>query len=360
MSLDNWTYLQTKQNKELKNFLSEFGFKLLSDWALLNRARAREMSNQVRSEAQQWQTYLNTLALSAFQQWLRGRMPEQAINRQPNIIESICQLKVGGFKLGLIAKEHILDEVVNVPQTAIDQPDDAAHFYVLLEVAEEQQEVIIRGFLRYDELVDYRRNVNLQLSQDSCYQLPLSLFDVESNHLLFYCRHVEPSAIVHPVASRSSNQDSLISVVESSRTKLSQWLEGIFEPGWLSVEALLGSEANLAWSTRIRAEGERGGKLIDLGMQLGEHTVAMLVTVKPEESEKLGIQIQLSPIRGERYLPPNTQLALYSKSGKMLQSTESRSQDNYIQLKPFKGKEGIEFSVEVSIEDVSVREYFEL
>ena len=43
MSLDNWAYLQTKQNIELKNFLSEFGFKPLSDWALLNRARAKQL-----------------------------------------------------------------------------------------------------------------------------------------------------------------------------------------------------------------------------------------------------------------------------------------------------------------------------
>lgn len=43
MSLDNWTYLQTKQNRELKNFLSEFGFKPLSDWALLNRARTKQL-----------------------------------------------------------------------------------------------------------------------------------------------------------------------------------------------------------------------------------------------------------------------------------------------------------------------------
>ena len=41
MSLDNWTYLQTKQNPELKDFLSEFGFKHLSDWALLNRDKPK-------------------------------------------------------------------------------------------------------------------------------------------------------------------------------------------------------------------------------------------------------------------------------------------------------------------------------
>ena len=324
--------------------------------------QARKMSNQVKGETQQWQTYLNTLAQSAFQEWLRERIPEQPINREPNLIEPICQLKVGEFKLGLIATEHMLDEVVNVPQGAIDRPDLAAHFYVVLEVAEEQEEAIIRGFLRYDELVNYRSKVNLQLSQDSGYQLPLSLFDAESNHLLFYCRHLEPSAILPSVASRSSVPDSLSLVMESGRAKLSQWLEGIFDPGWLSVDALLGSEANLAWSTRGIREGAKRGKLINLGMELGDQQVAMLVTVTPDEkdSEKLGIQIQLSPTQGERYLPPNSHLTLYSKSGKRLQSTQSRGQDNYIQLKPFKGKEGIEFSVEVSIGDINVIEDFEL
>lgn len=43
MSLDNWAYLQTKQNKELKTFLSEFGFNDQSDWALMNRARAKQL-----------------------------------------------------------------------------------------------------------------------------------------------------------------------------------------------------------------------------------------------------------------------------------------------------------------------------
>jgi hypothetical protein len=43
MSLDNWAYLQTKQNSELKDYLSEFGFKHLSDWALMNRVRLKQI-----------------------------------------------------------------------------------------------------------------------------------------------------------------------------------------------------------------------------------------------------------------------------------------------------------------------------
>jgi hypothetical protein len=43
MSLDNWTYLQTRQSPEIKKFLSEFGFQQVSDWALLNRVRTSQL-----------------------------------------------------------------------------------------------------------------------------------------------------------------------------------------------------------------------------------------------------------------------------------------------------------------------------
>jgi hypothetical protein len=42
VSLDNWVYIQTKQNSEIKRFLSEFGFQHLSDWALLNRVKPKQ------------------------------------------------------------------------------------------------------------------------------------------------------------------------------------------------------------------------------------------------------------------------------------------------------------------------------
>ena len=36
-SLDTWVYYQTRQNKDLKDFLAERGLSILSDWAILNR-----------------------------------------------------------------------------------------------------------------------------------------------------------------------------------------------------------------------------------------------------------------------------------------------------------------------------------
>ena len=330
--------------------------------------QATQMSSPVKSEALRWSTYLKALALFAFEEWLQEKTA-QPVHREPNVIESVgylknlpeeapaavlSQLKAGEFRYGLITTECLLDEVVSVPQAALNRPKLAAHFYVVLEVDEEQAQIIVRGFLRYDELVNYQNSSNLQLQND-CYQIPLSLFDSEPNHLLFYSHYLEASAIPLPEPA----QDSLVETLQSTRTKLSQWLQGIIDESW-SVDTLLSPDANLAWSTRNASEEVKGGKLINLGMQLGSQTVALLVTVMPEASEKVGILIQLYPTGGERALPPNLQLTLLSKAGTTLQLTQSRSQDNYIQLKPFKGKPGTRFSVEVRIGDVSVLEEFEL
>ncbi len=342
--------------------------------------RAIEITAQVKSEAHKWQTYLNSLGLLGFEKWLSERIPEKTVNRDTNLIEAGCYLNVGELKLCLIATEHLLDEVVNVPQDAIEQSGFAAHFYVVLEVLEEQEQVIIRNVGCYNQLINYLRRSNLKLLRDSFYQLPLSLFDAEPNDLLVYCRLLDPAAIPLPVASTNSQvgienitpsvlvrardmfESNLVlpRYLEETRTKLSQWLQGVFDSSWLGLDALISPEANLALSTRKAQLGMNRGKLIDLGMQLGNQTVALLVAIAEEPQEKLAISIQLHPTGGERYLPPLLKLTLLSKVGKTLQEVTSRVQDNYIQLKPFKGEPGKHFSIEVSIGNVSLREDFEL
>ena len=43
MSLENWTFLRTKQHPELKSFLSEFGFQQFTDWTLINRIQVNQL-----------------------------------------------------------------------------------------------------------------------------------------------------------------------------------------------------------------------------------------------------------------------------------------------------------------------------
>jgi hypothetical protein len=144
------------------------------------------------------------------------------------------------------------------------------------------------------------------------------------------------------------------------RTRLSQWLQGVLEEGWQTIDTLVNPEASLALSIRQGAAGAKGGKLINLGMQLGGETVALLVTVVPDAEEKLNIGIQVLPAGGAAVLPSQLTLTLLSGSDKSLQSVQSRGQDNYIQLKSFKGKPGTRFSIEVSLNGTNVKEDFEL
>ncbi|MDJ0619728.1 MAG: DUF1822 family protein [Calothrix sp. MO_192.B10] len=326
---------------------------LLSEIVLLEPEyyqQAREISKEVKDEAKKWQAYLNSLALIGFEEWLSEHLPDKPLSRDINFIEAVANLKAGDFKFCIMATEHIIDEVVNLPKRIIEQPELSAHFYVVIEVLEEQSEIIIRGCLRGDKLVDYRRGANLKI-QSGCYQLPLSLFDTEPNHLLFDSRFLSPSSIPLPVPATE---------VQETRTKLSQWLQGVVDEPWLSLDALINPEASLAFSTRHSDESIKRGKLIDLQMELGSQTVAMLVNITRKAEDKLSVLIQLHPTGSERFLPPNIKLTLLSKAGENLQEVTSRVQDNYIQLKPFKGQIGKRFSVEVSFDDLRVKEDFQL
>ncbi len=50
MSLDNWTFLRTKQQPDLKRFLTEFGFQPFSDWTLLNRIQVNQLERLSKRE----------------------------------------------------------------------------------------------------------------------------------------------------------------------------------------------------------------------------------------------------------------------------------------------------------------------
>ena len=321
--------------------------------------RAKQISDRVKSESRQWQTYLSALAVQSFEQWLSDRLPNQRVERDE--IGTVSYLKIGEFKLCIIAVEHCLDEVVSVPQDAFDSSTQTSDFYAVLEVLEEEEQVIIRGFLHCDQINYYWSLLNLPALEDGCYQLPLSLFDAEPHHLLLYCRYLAPVAVNLPVVLAAAKVEADLSgYLNETRTKLTQWLQGIFDETWFSIDALLDHEVNFFFNTRSIDLGLKKGKLIDLQMQMGSQNLALLVSIAREEQAQLGVSIQLHPTRGNKYLPPNLKLILLSKAGNNLQEVTSRSHDNYIQLKSFKGEAGKYFSIEVSLDDVSIREDFEL
>lgn len=171
--------------------------------------QAVQLSTLISSEAQQWQTYLNALAVFGFEQWLSQRAAELPINRehcsvfQPqyaNVIQAVCNLRVSEFNLCLATIGSLVDEAVELPRAVVDLPEFSAHFYVVLEILEEQEQAKVWGFLRHDQLIMLRQSVNLQAERDWTYPLPSAWFDRNSDHLLLYLRCLEPTAISLPEA----------------------------------------------------------------------------------------------------------------------------------------------------------------
>ncbi|MDX2230897.1 MAG: DUF1822 family protein [Leptolyngbyaceae cyanobacterium bins.349] len=63
----------------------------------------------------------------------------------------------------------------------------------------------------------------------------------------------------------------------------------------MAIDQLINADADLAFSTRALEVGVKRGKLINLGLQLGQQAVALLVNVTSEADEKLGVLVQLYP-----------------------------------------------------------------
>lgn len=144
------------------------------------------------------------------------------------------------------------------------------------------------------------------------------------------------------------------------RVNLSQWFEHIFTDNWQSVEALLTRTENLAFSfrsaSRLGEASVKRAKLIDLGLQLANQSVTLLVAIAPDVDDKVTILVQLHPTSAD-YLPPDIKLILLS-DGSTLQYVESRTEDNYIQLKRFRVIPGECFDIQVAFGNVRVTESF--
>lgn len=108
--------------------------------------------------------------------------------------------------------------------------------------------------------------------------------------------------------------------------------------------------------------GVSKARLIDLGMQLGDCQVALIVTIRPKTEEKIGVRLQVQPINQQHKLPPHLKLNVISGGETRLQA-ETRSddrgqgKDKLLQL-GFTPPLGTQFQVRVMLDGVSVSEDF--
>ncbi|MBX9253925.1 DUF1822 family protein [Desmonostoc muscorum CCALA 125] len=157
----------------------------------------------------------------------------------------------------------------------------------------------------------------------------------------------------------------------ASLVNLSQWFAGIFETGWQTVESLWNlPELRPAYAFRsietveLNALNEpelftKRAKLIDLGIQILNHPVMLIVEISPEKNQQTSIHLQLHATGSQIYLPPGVHLTVLDSSGAVFLDAQSRKSDNYIQLQ-FRGEPTEEFSVRVALNGTSITEHFRI
>jgi hypothetical protein len=210
--------------------------------------QAARLADSLSELEKKWTNYLNNLALIGFQSWLNQRMPEIAFNSSNNSIISnaIYQLEIGGFKICLLTQGTLDDNLISVPRQVIDIDRNTAHFYVLITVDEEQEEVSITRIIRYDQLKSYQQVNNLRLQSDQSYLIPLTCFDTDINHLLLYLRCLEPASIQLPNSLGTAETSNILTPLRQRVINAALWLQNQLDAAAESLSILLISDAQLA------------------------------------------------------------------------------------------------------------------
>ena len=337
--------------------------------------RAAEISHEFIDErfideTLRWQNYQNALALIGFEKWLKQRKPELQVNRNEcSIIKeqyaskfnAVCNIKVGDLNVCLLNTDNLTEGFIAVTKTVIDVPEFAANFYVLVEVLEEQGQVMVKGFLPYDQLNDYCKSVNLEALQNEYYQLPVSLFKLAPNQLLLYLSFVAPSAIPLPVTATPGRLDvkQVLDRANQSIVNLSNWLHGAFDTGWEATEEMLAPSFQTQPAFRFRdalSLVERG-KLLNLGIEQAGESIVLIVGFQAVEPPKYQISVKIYPTENHIYLPENLQLMVLDETGKAVMQALARNTNKNICL-DFKGNPEEQFSIKVILDDISITETF--
>ena len=155
----------------------------------------------------------------------------------------------------------------------------------------------------------------------------------------------------------------------TSVVNLAQWFDNIFDWGWQTIESLINPEqltpalslrsADLLSPNAVADNSIARAKLIDLGVQLGNRSIVLLVKLIPEENGNIAVTLRIHPQPHEICLPEALELRVLESSGNVFMEAQARSRDNYIQLQ-FSGQPQEIFTVEIRLANIKFTERFQL
>ncbi|MGF1522566.1 MAG: DUF1822 family protein [Leptolyngbyaceae cyanobacterium] len=144
----------------------------------------------------QWQSFLRALALKGFEQWVEaGALDVAVYYNADQIPPTDITCRVGEFRLCLVVVSSLSDEVVQIPSVTVEHPQQFAHLYVLVEVREEEERVIVLSGLRRDRLLTFCQTTQQVLKASDTYTLPVHYFDSSPEELLLYLNCLNPEQL---------------------------------------------------------------------------------------------------------------------------------------------------------------------
>ena len=327
--------------------------------------RAQHLAAQQKTVSQGKQVYLNTLAVCAVSYYLKWLQIESDLENSDRVdllaISNSADLLIPDC--GRLECRRVLpqENYLTIPAQATEERIG----YVAVQFAEDLDRVKLIGFLppvtpASDSLqIPYRVQLRgfsppVTPASDSL-QIPLT--KLQSLELLL-------QKISQPISQRTKSRTSV---------NLGQWWSEIFEPGWVDLETLFSIDAlkaNPAWQVRTEELKRidtsnplqvRRGKLIDLGVKLGNNVFALVITCTSLTNAEVEILLQVYPGDDRVYLPANLEMVVFDETETLVPQLQVRSReaDNCIQLSLI-GVSGERFSFRLTQEEISFTESFQL
>jgi hypothetical protein len=355
-----------------------------------------QQSQSFTSPNGRWNAFLNQVCLSTFLPWLQTEYaPEATVETPPQMWEIVngFAIKLDTKRLILIPDKNLETEEFFVPQEWIDIPKLAGDYYLAVQVNPDGEWMRIWGYTTHEQL----KNQSSYDPQERTYCLEANQM-IEDLNVLWVVRQLYPDeqtqAVIPALPILSTTQienlkqrlasptvtnprlelpfeiwgallesEDFLQPQNSTVVNLRQWFDNILTNSWQTIESLLGTETNLAFSFRQAsdavAESVQRVKLIDLPPSNGNQVLVLMLTLTAETDGRVGIKTQLYPSERNSYLPNNVRLELISGTGEVVQSVAAREEDNSIQLKRFRIPVNTRFIIQVAVDDFSFVEEFE-
>ncbi|NEP79037.1 MAG: DUF1822 family protein [Okeania sp. SIO3B3] len=144
--------------------------------------------------------------------------------------------------------------------------------------------------------------------------------------------------------------------IQSDMVNLLDWLKEKYDVGWQAVQELLSPELRPAFRN-VELKKQERAKLIDLGIELDDRRVVLIITVQEKDEKTVQVRSQVYPTGEAIVLPPNLKMSILTDTDKVFKEVTAKSNDEFIQYE-FDAQLGDSFGIQVALGEASLTEKF--